>query len=174
MHLHKLHDQGRKQMTIKTKEEQPGITAVKGGRTADKMRLEKACKLYQQTGNKTAACAAVGLADPNANCTRYFAQPEARRLLAEIEQEHLAAMDKVGLTPLAWAMGLKSGVDAGNPAALRLYAEVVKLVGEDKAQQVVVLVVQRVVQLIAPYVPVERRGELMRDLETLNGGEAGN
>src|ERR1017187_3415533 len=107
------------------------------GTISDEKAEALATEFVQNGKNKTKACEVVGYRDPNADCSRAFASPVVQSKLREVEEQHLAALGKVKLTPEAWASGLKKGIARGNPGALRLYAEVVKLVGEQNAQVVI-------------------------------------
>ena len=154
------------------------------GRIVNKRDAKKALAVLHETGNKTEALKAIGHADANAACTRYFRQPSVQSLRAEVEAEHLAALGQVGLNASAWATGLKAAVDVGNPAGLRLYAEVVKLIGEEQAAKVLVMVqtqaAEAIVPMIVKYIPLDRMAEFRAELRQhygqsdASGGDSGH
>ena len=117
--------------------------------------------------NKTKALEIVGDSDPNRNCTRAFASPVVQAKLKDVEERHLAALGKVKLTPEAWASGLKKGIARGNPGALRLYAEVVKLVGEQNAQTVIPMVIQIIGPVFLARIPDAEKPALRAELRKL-------
>ena len=89
-----------------------------------------------------------------------------------------------GLTSEVWARGLKTSVDVGNPAGLRLYAEVVKLVGDEQASKVLVMVqnqaAEAIVPMIVKYIPLDRMAEFRAELRQhygqsdASGGDSGH
>ena len=133
-----------------------------------KAKIEKAVRVLHKTGSKTEALKAINDSDPNAHCTRFFEQKTVQDVKEQVDSEYLAAMKKEGLTSEVWARGLKTSVDVGNPAGLRLYAEVVKLVGDEQASKVLVMVQNQAAEAIVPmimlYVPLDRMAEFRAEL----------
>ena len=123
--------------------------------------------------NKTKALRAAGYADPNADCTRTFDNPVVQSKLRRAEDEYRAAMGKIGLGPEEFAQGLKRGMKKGNPATLRLYAEIVKLIGNEREEQVVVKTVQMFIPIVAPFIAEEKRGAFMAKLRELSDQHRG-
>ena len=128
-----------------------------------------AIEYYRNGGNQMKAFAAVGGSDPKANASRFHHHPATQAALSEVEADHREAMRRAGLTSDVWAEGLKKGVEEAQPAALRLYAEVVKLVGDDAADQVMVIVQTTIQQGILPVildvVPREYHGRLLASFQ---------
>jgi hypothetical protein len=87
-----------------------------------------------------------------------------------IRADHLSAFQAHDIGPDAFARSMKRGLSIPNSSTQRLYAEIVGLVGDESAGKVLVVVLQQIMPVIMPFVPEDRRGDLLRQLKAAGTG----